>query len=826
MRLIRIRLNLGLKLMLIFLLIGLIPLIVTGVVNILLTSNTLRDRAFDDEQAYLQRKANEIERFLSATGDDIFLLSQSVAVREMSSAIVNNDQLALQPTRETTVEEFQNFVLRRSIGERRVYARIRFLTADGFEFVRVDDIDGQPTSVMNLNFRTNEDYFSQAVDLPEGALYISRINLFDEYGRIQQPYTPVLQYSTPVYVDEQFVGVLVMDIQAQSFLDLVQTDLPSQATAFLVDQDGYYLSNPDPAKLYGRDLETGVRLQLEMSALTNTLDSPQEGTTELSNDIVVYQPIIPPGQEGQYWMLFSLRPLNTVLSSVRQQQNTLALALLLVGFGVTGIALYFARGLSRPIVLLTETSTLIAAGNLSQRVQITRDDEIGDLAETFNSMTDQLRDSIDHLEDRVNARTRDLQIAADVSRQITTVLDIDQLLQQVAMLTASSYDLYASFVFLPVENGRRLIQAAGADSDGQVLRLKGFEGLLINAQPSIVALAARSRETVTVNDTTVSPLYLPWDDLPGTRSEVAIPLMLGNRLLGVFDLQSGQPNRFDEEDLRILTSLAEQIAIAVRNAQLFEETEAAREVAEQANKVKSQFLANMSHELRTPLNAILNFTGFVADGVLGPVNEKQIDSLNKVVNSSQHLLSLINDILDLTKIEVGMMDLFIQDVNMNATLESSISTVKGLIKDKSIKLVTDIEENLPIMMGDRRRIRQVLLNMVSNAVKFTPEGSVTISAHHKDGEILIAVSDTGVGIPDDQADLVFESFRQAKHDLPETPGTGLGMPISRAFVEAHRGKIWFESEVGVGTTFYVTFPVVAPEAEGETPEAEGTEQTS
>ncbi len=392
MRTTNIRLNLGLKLLLIFLLIGLVPLVVTGVTNIVTTSDTLRDRAIDDEQAYLQRKANEIERFLSATGDDIFLLSQSVAVRDMAQAIVEEDRLALQPARDTAAQEFQNFVMRRNFADRRVYARIRFLTTDGFEFVRVDDIDGEPTVAMNLNFRNSEDYFAQAIDLPEGELYISRINLFDEYGRIQQPYNPVLQYSTPVYLEDQLAGVLVMDIQAQGFLSLVQTDLPTKATAFLVDQDGYYLSHPDADKLYGRDLETGIRLESDLPALETSLVHPREGTTELADDIAVYQPIVPPGQEGQHWMLFSLRPLDTVLSSVRQQQYTLVLALVLVGFGVAAIALYFARGLSRPIGQLTEISTQIAGGNLNQRVQIERDDELGDLARTFNSMADQLRE--------------------------------------------------------------------------------------------------------------------------------------------------------------------------------------------------------------------------------------------------------------------------------------------------------------------------------------------------------------------------------------------------------------------------------------------------
>jgi len=224
----------------------------------------------------------------------------------------------------------------------------------------------------------------------------------------------------------------------------------------------------------------------------------------------------------------------------------------------------------------------------------------------------------------------------------------------------------------------------------------------------------------------------------------------------------------------------------------------------------------MSHELRTPLNAILNFTGFIADGVLGPINEEQRDILQKVIGSSQHLLSLINDILDLTKIEVGMMDLFLEEVDMNAALNASIATAKGLVKDTDIELRVNVEENLPHIIGDKRRIRQILLNLISNAVKFTPAGTVTITAQQADGAIYLAVSDTGIGIPADQQEIIFETFRQAKHDLPETPGTGLGLPIAKHFVEAHGGRLWLDSEVGVGSTFHVLLPIRAPEFESET----------
>lgn len=508
---------------------------------------------------------------------------------------------------------------------------------------------------------------------------------------------------------------------------------------------------------------------------------------------------------------------DSVDESVRAQNANrtywIITAVLAVVIGLVAGALT-TTSITRPIAKLVTTTQAIRAGDLSQRADVTSRDEIGELARSFNSMADQLRESFELLEDRVNARTHDLQTAAEVSRQITTVLDIDELLRQVTTLTVNNYNLYASFVFLLRDNNV-LERVAGASLSGNIGMLADLGDIPLNAEPSIVALAARTRQPVVVNDVAQSTIYQPQEVLSNARSEMAIPMLLGERLIGVFSVQSTAIDRFGDDDLRVLTTLAEQIAVAVRNAELFAEIQNARQAAEQASQVKSQFLANMSHELRTPLNAIINFTGFVADGILGPVNDDQLDSLNKVITSSNHLLSLINDILDLTKIEVGMMDLFIQDVDLNEALTSLLATAKGLVKDKPIEIITDIEEHLPVISGDRRRIRQILLNMVSNAVKFTPEGSVTIAARHQDGEVHISVRDTGIGIPPDQQHLVFETFRQAKHELQETPGTGLGMPITKAFVEAHGGRIWFESQEGVGTTFYVVLPVKPVDATGE-----------
>jgi signal transduction histidine kinase len=238
------------------------------------------------------------------------------------------------------------------------------------------------------------------------------------------------------------------------------------------------------------------------------------------------------------------------------------------------------------------------------------------------------------------------------------------------------------------------------------------------------------------------------------------------------------------------------------------EVENARVQAEQADQVKSAFLASMSHELRTPLNSVINFTKFVVRGVMGPVTEKQIDTLNKVISSGQHLLALINDILDMSKIESGSLNLFIEDdLDPNAILKAVINNAEALLAEKNIRLEQDIQADLPKMRADRKRITQILLNMVSNACKFTEKGFVKIKARAEDDNLLISVQDTGPGIASEDSESVFLSFKQTKTGLRQGEGTGLGMPISKSLAEAHGGQLWFESEVGQGTTFYIKLPL-------------------
>ena len=248
-----------------------------------------------------------------------------------------------------------------------------------------------------------------------------------------------------------------------------------------------------------------------------------------------------------------------------------------------------------------------------------------------------------------------------------------------------------------------------------------------------------------------------------------------------------------------------------RTTQRIERTQRERERAEESNQLKSQFLANMSHELRTPLNSVINFTDFVAQEVYGPVTPEQLDALEKARKSAHDLLGLINDILDISKIEAGMMELFIEEVNLNEVLAEVIDTGKNLIEDNRIALKSDVQPDLPIIKGDRLRIQQIMLNLMANAVRYTDEGSITVSAHQHDSEIQLSLRDTGQGIPSEAQAIIFEQFHQADWNIRSRSknqrGTGLGLAITRHFTEMHGGRIWVESRPGKGSTFYVTLPI-------------------
>lgn len=240
---------------------------------------------------------------------------------------------------------------------------------------------------------------------------------------------------------------------------------------------------------------------------------------------------------------------------------------------------------------------------------------------------------------------------------------------------------------------------------------------------------------------------------------------------------------------------------------------AARDEAERANEAKSAFLASTSHELRTPLNAILNYSQFIARGKWGDVNENQLDALNTITNSGRYLLNLINDLLDMSKIASGSLEIYKSDVDLNAEVEEVVTIAKGLVKSDDVKLITEIDPNLPAFEGDGIRIRQIMINIVSNACKFTEAGHIRIVARHDSDRFHFSVEDTGAGIDPEDHDAVFAAFQQTESGILEGKGTGLGMPISKSLAEAHGGDLWFESAYGEGSIFHLELPLMTKSEE-------------
>ncbi len=404
-------------------------------------------------------------------------------------------------------------------------------------------------------------------------------------------------------------------------------------------------------------------------------------------------------------------------------------------------------------------------------------------------------------------RASQLETAAEIARDSSGNLEVDALLNRAVHLIKDRFGFYHASIFL-LEGTNAIVKASTRQ---ELVDMQ--HTLPMREGGSIIGQVTFSGEPLVVNDVATTPTHRPHPLLPDTRAEMGIPLMIGSRVTGAIDVQSTEVNPFSEDDVAVLRILADQIAVALDNARSFEVAQQAMEEIREADRLKTQFLANMSHELRTPLNSIIGFSRVILKGIDGPINDVQQEDLQAIHASGQHLLRMINDILDLSKIDAGKMELSIEEVDIGEIIKSALSTATGLVKEKPIQLRKNVPEELPVVNADSTRTRLVLINLLQNATKFTDEGTITLEARLQASpeggeELWIGVTDTGIGIaPNDQKKL-FEPFSQVD-DSPtrKTGGTGLGLSISRRMVEMQGGKIGLDSAVGEGSTFWFTLPV-------------------
>jgi PAS domain S-box-containing protein len=414
-------------------------------------------------------------------------------------------------------------------------------------------------------------------------------------------------------------------------------------------------------------------------------------------------------------------------------------------------------------------------------------------------------------EEELQRRNRYLSASAEIGRLVTSTLDLNTIFSRTVNLVNEKFGFYHAAIFIVEETGFNAVLREATGAAGAEMK-NNRHSLPVNSK-SIVGKVAFDGQAVVVNNVQTDSLHRHNPLLPETKAEAAIPLRIGHRIIGVLDVQAKTENSFTDDEMAVLQTLADQVAVAIDNARSFELSQQAVMEMREIDRLKSQFLANMSHELRTPLNSIIGFSRVIIKGIDGPVTELQQQDLTAIYNSGQHLLGLINDILDLAKIEAGKMELAFDEVNIADIVTSVLSTMSGLVKDRPIQIKRFIEPHLPIVRADAIRTRQVMINLLSNASKFTDEGDITVrvgldTAPNGLKEIRVSVTDTGPGISKEDQEKLFQAFSQVD-DSPtrKTGGTGLGLSICQQLITLHGGRIWVDSEVGKGSTFSFTLPL-------------------
>ncbi len=399
-----------------------------------------------------------------------------------------------------------------------------------------------------------------------------------------------------------------------------------------------------------------------------------------------------------------------------------------------------------------------------------------------------------------------LSLAVEVSRAATTILDQDLLIQEVVELIRSRFGFAYVGLFLVDEKNEMAILKAGTGEAGR-LQVESGHKLEIGGSSMIGTAVATGRSFVE-QDVSKAEKFSFNIFLPDTRSEVALPLRRRGEVIGALTVQSNELGAFTDDTIRVLQSLADQLAVTILNAQLFEEIQSSNEQLRQLDHLKNQFLANMSHELRTPLNSIIGFSRVILKGIDGPITPDQEEDLTSIYNNGHHLLTLINEILDMAKIEAGKMSLAFEMVDLEESARDSLTTIRGLVDEEKVELIWDVVSGLPQVEADPVRIRQILMNLLSNAAKFTQEGFIRLQIEQDKDNIHIAVHDSGIGIAPENYEKLFTPFEQIDNSTTRVVGgTGLGLPITRWLVNSHNGEIWVESEINQGATFHVTIPI-------------------
>jgi signal transduction histidine kinase len=650
---------------------------------------------------------------------------------------------------------------------------------------------------------STSDSFKQA---QAGKSYFGRVY----FVRGSEPYMTI---AVPI---ERFAGDVIGVLQAEVNLKYIG-DVVSSLTigkggyAYVISRSGELIAHPDISLVLQR---RNVREIAVVKAAFGSAPGAQSALIAPNiqgKDVLSSFALIP----ALDWAVIVDRPVEEAYEALYDSMLRTS-ALFLIGLGMALFASYFlARRVVQPVRILREGVERIGTGDLGYRLNLKTGDEIEVLADEFNKMTSQLQESYENLEQKVEDRTRELTESLEQQTATSEILGViassptdvkpvfEAILVDAVRLCEAHYGAIFSF------NGESFHHVSTHNVSQELLEY--LQNTPIRpGRESALRRVGLERQTIHIPDVMADPEC----ELPeayrkeGMRSVLAVPLLRENTLIGAITIHRREVRPFTDKQIALLKTFADQAVIAIENVRLFQEIQEKNQQLEAANKHKSQFLANVSHELRTPLNSIIGFTRLVLRKTEGQIEKLQNDNLHKVLISSEHLLNLINGLLDLAKIESGKMEAYVETFKLEEVMRVATTTVEPMLKNGRVKLVTEFAPDIPLLKTDRDKLKQSVLNLLSNAVKFTEKGEIKLAAWRDNGNVKLTVSDTGIGMKKEALDLIFEEFRQA--DMSSTRrygGTGLGLAIVRRFITLMGGEITVESEVGKGSKFTITIPM-------------------
>jgi len=612
-------------------------------------------------------------------------------------------------------------------------------------------------------------------------------------------------------------GVSVAEVNLKLIWDVVsQIKVGNKGHAYVVDAKGRLIAHPDISLvLRNTDLSRLAQVQAARAAgAGQTTELLQQAEDVQGRQVLTaFAPVAPLG-----WLVFVELPVAEAyapLYTTIERSGILLLAALALAL-LSG--LFLARRMIVPIQALRAGAARIGSGDLAQRISIKTGDELESLADQFNDMAGRLEESYADLEKRVELRTRELATLGEVSQTVNSTLELETVLSTIVAkaVQLSDTDAGAIYVYDEQEQDFTLRATYGMSEEFSA----AITEHRIDLRNTAMGRATDNREPVQVPDLNDEPPSAVKDIVlrEGYRALLVVPLLRPDRVVGALVVRRRQPGEFAKRTIDLLQTFASQSVIAIQNARLFQEIEEKGRQLEIASQHKSQFLANMSHELRTPLNAIIGLTEMMTEHSARFGTEKALEPLRRVLRAGRHLLMLINDILDLSKIEAGKLELNIESVPIAPMIEEVSGTSRPLAEQNGNRLVVECPADVGALQADPVRLRQTLLNLLSNACKFTKQGDVRLSVKRMkdDGKpwLEFSVADSGIGMTPEQMEKLFQEFTQADSTTSrQFGGTGLGLAITRRLCRMMGGDVTVTSELGKGSTFTIRLPAEGAQAD-------------